>query len=150
MAIAVATTSNRGTWGYRIEWGLVMELITQSEAARRLGISRQAVFAAVMRGALEPANRDRMVYANAPAMFTEAEVEEVVNRYAKTLDLYDVVTPEITYLSCSISHYDYRRTSSQGVGLVVVDVWVSLVIVQNAGTMTASSVVNAIREIIEA
>lgn len=41
---------------------------------------------------------------------------------AETLDLYDVVTPEVTYLNCNIEHYDYRRTSDQGVGLLVVEV----------------------------
>lgn len=52
-----------------------MTLLTQSEAARRLGISRQAVADAVSRGALEPANRDAMAHQNAAAMFSPDEVE---------------------------------------------------------------------------
>lgn len=40
---------------------------------------------------------------------------------ANTLDLYDVVTPETVYSSVNITHYDYRRTSSNGVGLIAVD-----------------------------
>lgn len=40
---------------------------------------------------------------------------------SKTLDLYDVVTPEKTYRSCNITRYDYRRTATNGVGLIVVD-----------------------------
>lgn len=40
-----------------------------------------------------------------------------------TLDLYDVVTPEAVYQSVNLSHYDYKRTSTNGVGLIVVDVW---------------------------
>jgi hypothetical protein len=59
-----------------------MTLITQSEAARRLGISRQAVAAAVARGAIDPANRDLMAYQNAAAMFTADEVERY--RVART------------------------------------------------------------------
>jgi hypothetical protein len=58
-----------------------MMLMTQSQAARSLGITRQAVAAAVMRGALIPGNLDALLHANAPAMFTAEEVERyrVVN-----------------------------------------------------------------------
>jgi hypothetical protein len=44
---------------------------------------------------------------------------------------FDVVTPEIVYLSCSISHYDYNRTALSGLGLLTVDVWVQEVREQN-------------------
>lgn len=40
-----------------------------------------------------------------------------------TMDLYDVLTPEAFYSSCNISHVDYRRTAINGVGLLVVDIW---------------------------
>jgi hypothetical protein len=33
------------------------------------------------------------------------------------------VTPEQVYSSVNITHYDYRRTSTNGVGLLTVDVW---------------------------
>jgi hypothetical protein len=58
------------------------------------------------------------------------------------LPIYDVVTPEFTYTGCSISHYDYRRAANQGVGLIVIDVWVSQVLVQNATGLPASQVQN--------
>lgn len=61
-----------------------MTLLTQSEAARQLGISRQAVAAAVARGAIEPANRDLMAYRNDAAMFTADEVERY--RVARTVN----------------------------------------------------------------
>lgn len=67
---------------------------------------------------------------------------EQVAAAASTLEKYDVVTPEFTYLSCSITHYDYRREHNKGVGLIVVDVWVSQVIEQNAGTLTAAGTQN--------
>ena len=59
-------------------------LMTQSEAARSLGITRQAVAAAVMRGALIPGNLDALLHANAPAMFTAEEVERY--RLARTVN----------------------------------------------------------------
>lgn len=40
-----------------------------------------------------------------------------------TLTLYDVVTPEAVYVGVNVAHYDYRRSASQGLGLMTVDVW---------------------------
>lgn len=37
--------------------------------------------------------------------------------------LYDAVTPEAVYRSCNVRHYDYRRTSTAGRGIIVVDLW---------------------------
>lgn len=42
---------------------------------------------------------------------------------AGTLELYDVVTPEVTYQNVNVRHYDYKRTGSQGAGLITVDIW---------------------------
>lgn len=69
-----------------------------------------------------------------------SELLQSIAAIAGTLNVYDVVTPEATYVSCTVSHYDYRRTANQGLGLVVVDVWLSQVLVQNAGGLSASSV----------
>lgn len=46
-----------------------------------------------------------------------------VQRVAASLDLFDVVTPEITYTNVNVVHYDYRRQARGGLGLLVVDVW---------------------------
>ena len=57
---------------------------------------------------------------------SEAERQELldeVDAAANTLNLYDVVTPEKVYSSCNISHYDYKRTSTNGVGMIIVDLW---------------------------
>lgn len=50
---------------------------------------------------------------------------------AGTTELFDVVTPEFIYTSVTISHYDYRRTARNGLGLLQVDVW-CLQVNQNA------------------
>lgn len=39
------------------------------------------------------------------------------------LDLYDVVTPEDTYSSCNITHIDFHRSSDNGVGMVIIDIY---------------------------
>jgi len=41
---------------------------------------------------------------------------------AGTLELYDVVTPEQVYPSVNIQGYDLRRSASNGVGLITIDV----------------------------
>lgn len=43
---------------------------------------------------------------------------------AKSLDLYDVVTPERVYSSANIQRVDYRRTARSGVGLITVEFWI--------------------------
>lgn len=53
---------------------------------------------------------------------------------AASLELYEVFTPEVSYASMNITHYDYRRTATNGVGLLVVDVW--LVEVRTTATAT--------------
>lgn len=57
-----------------------------------------------------------------------------------TLELYDVVTPEIVYRRGNVTRYDYRRTTANGVGLIVVDVMLQEVRIQGAkGTSAAQS-----------
>lgn len=45
-----------------------------------------------------------------------------IEQVAPTVELFDVVTPERVYLSANITHYDYRRTANQGLGLMQVDI----------------------------
>lgn len=55
---------------------------------------------------------------------------------AATLELYDVVTPTKTYQSANIVHLDYRQTASNGLGLMVVDVYLEEI--RNTATATFS------------
>lgn len=48
---------------------------------------------------------------------------EQVEAIAGTTDVYDVVTPEKTYIGTNIVHWDYRREANRGVGLITVDLW---------------------------
>lgn len=36
---------------------------------------------------------------------------------------FDIVTPEAIYNNATITHYDYSRTSTNGLGLMIVDIW---------------------------
>lgn len=40
-----------------------------------------------------------------------------------SLDLYAVITPEFTYESANLIHYDYRRSARGGASLLEVDIW---------------------------
>lgn len=44
---------------------------------------------------------------------------------AGDLNFYDAVSPEAVYIHCNVKHYDYRRTSVNGLGLLIVDVWLT-------------------------
>lgn len=81
-------------------------------------------------------------FASGSSAEARQQLLEAVAAAAASLDLYDAVTPEFTYTSCNISHYDYKREAERGVGLIVIDVWLSQVIQQNAGTLSASQVQN--------
>lgn len=65
-----------------------------------------------------------------------------VDAAALTLNVYDAVTPEFTYTGCSISHYDYRRVANQGVGLIVIDIWLSQILQQTQSGLDSSQVQN--------
>lgn len=40
-----------------------------------------------------------------------------------SIPLFSVLTPEKIFNSCSVSHYDYKRTSVNGVGIIIIDIW---------------------------
>lgn len=61
---------------------------------------------------------------------SKSGLESDISAFLQTLEdisnsliLYDIVTPQRTYLSASIHHYDYRRTAENGVQLIVANMW---------------------------
>jgi hypothetical protein len=48
---------------------------------------------------------------------------QTIESIAASLDLYDIVTPEVTYINANITHFDYRRTSVNGVSLLTIALW---------------------------
>lgn len=42
---------------------------------------------------------------------------------AASLNLYDIVTPERTYTSANIQKFDYKRTATNGAGMLTVELW---------------------------
>lgn len=54
---------------------------------------------------------------------------------AGTTQLFDVVTPEKVFPNATIVHHDHRRAPNEGLGLLIVDVW--LLEVRETATATA-------------
>lgn len=50
---------------------------------------------------------------------------ESVDTIAASLDLYDIVTPDRTYLNANINHYDITRSAVNGVELLTVDIYLT-------------------------
>ena len=63
---------------------------------------------------------------------TRAALLDSIAAIAGTLELFTFASPEAIYQSVCVSHYDYRRTATQGVGLLVVDVWGWQVVINTA------------------
>ena len=45
---------------------------------------------------------------------------DIVNN---SLDTFDIVTPEKTYIGVNMMHFDYQRAADHGAGMIVVDTW---------------------------
>jgi hypothetical protein len=54
-----------------------------------------------------------------------AALLDSVAAIAGDLNFYSAVSPERAYPSVNVAHYDYRRTSINGLGLLIVDVWLN-------------------------
>jgi hypothetical protein len=62
-----------------------------------------------------------------------------IDAVMNTTDLYDVVTPEETFMSYNFTHRDWRRTARNGVGLIQVDLWLTEVRVVATTTFSSSN-----------
>lgn len=54
----------------------------------------------------------------------------------KDLNLYDAVSPEAIYPNMNVSHLDYRRTAQNGMGLMVVNLWLLEIRLQQAAALS--------------
>ena len=74
------------------------------------------------------------VAAGGPESNRQALLDAVQN--IVSIDLYNVFTPEEVYSNCNVTHYDYKRTAVNGVGLIVVDIWLIEVRVTSTSTFS--------------
>lgn len=64
----------------------------------------------------------RMQFASGGSEAKRQALLDSIVAIGDTLTLFDVVTPEAIYIGVNIQRYDYRRTSNNGLGLMLVDV----------------------------
>ena len=68
-----------------------------------------------------------------------AFLQQILDAQA-SLDLYDLVTPDIIYPNVNVVHHDYRRTQQAGTTLLAVDVWVEEVRVTGTTQFSSTNV----------
>ena len=77
-------------------------------------------------GAFQSYNKVQVPYeAKVGFLISDARVEflNTVEAVLASLELFFVVTPEVSYASSNLIHYGYRRVSRNGVTLMRVEVW---------------------------
>jgi hypothetical protein len=57
---------------------------------------------------------------------------------AASLNLYSIIMPEYKFLNVNIMHLDYRRTSRNGVGLILADIWLREIRIATTVQFTAT------------
>jgi hypothetical protein len=57
-----------------------------------------------------------------------------------TTDLFSIVTPDRTYNSVNLEHYDYKRETSSGATMLIVEAWFREVRITGAATYTSGGV----------
>lgn len=65
----------------------------------------------------------RLQFASGGSEENRQTLLDQISAIAETLQLFDAVTPEIVYPSVCVQHYDYRRTARNGLGLLIIDLW---------------------------
>lgn len=64
------------------------------------------------------------------------ELLDAVDDIGDSLDLFDIVTPEKVYSSMSVTHIDYDRSASTGVGMIQIELWFQEIRVTAAATFS--------------
>jgi len=65
----------------------------------------------------------RLQFASGGSEQNRQDLLDQISAIAGTLQLFDAVTPEVVYPSVCVQHYDYRRSARNGLGLLVIDLW---------------------------
>lgn len=130
--LAFDTVTNYGV-NHTPQWGLylggvpviVADTVVAFEFKREWAIADYPV----ERGGFETYDKvdipfqPRLQFASGGSEENRQSLLDQVAAIAGTLQLYDAVTPEIVYPSVCVQHFDYRRTSRNGLGLIVIDLW---------------------------
>lgn len=114
------------------EWGIFQDgfSLVEADSVISLGYKQDWAISTypVEEGAFQSYNKvdtpytARVRFATGGSQSDRQNLLDSIAAIAGTLDLYDVVTPEQIYTNANVVAYSYTRTSSNGVGLIQVDV----------------------------
>lgn len=138
-SLNVASSFGAPLWGIFGESGqpvLTTNSVLNVEFARDYRISDYPQ----EKGAFQSYNKVRTPYqAKITFIITDTRVEFLrnVDRAVDSLEFVAVVTPEVSYPSANLTHYDYRR-QKENTSLIAVTVWVQEVRIAGQTTLTDS------------
>jgi hypothetical protein len=81
----------------------------------------------------------RVTFAQGDDQASRSQFLQQILQAAASLDLLNLVTPEITYTGVNIVHHGYRRAAASGATLLLVDVWVEQVRVTGTTQFSSSN-----------
>lgn len=144
--IALTNAVGLGAFGSRSRWGifkdgspaLIADSVQGVEYSRDYRISDYPQ----TQGAFESYNKVQAPYQAKVTFLVGNNRVNFLNQaesIAKALDLFSIVTPEVTYVSANITHFSYRRVATHGVSLLQVEMWAQEVRIVNTGGLTGQS-----------
>lgn len=114
-------------------WGLYQggEQVIQADTVLGVEYKEDWVIAdyPIERGGFESYNKVatpfdlRLIFAAGGTEVNRTELLASIEAIIDDLNLYEVVTPEATYPNVNVIHYDYRRTTTAGLGMLVVSLY---------------------------
>ena len=69
----------------------------------------------------------------------KADFLDTLDYMRETTDLFDIVTPDRVYESVSLTHYDYRRETTNGATMLIVEAWFQEIRVTGSASYTSSN-----------
>jgi hypothetical protein len=81
----------------------------------------------------------RVSIATGGSTIPTATLFSIIDAAVSSTDLYSVVTPDATYPSVNLDHYDYRRTAQNGAQMVTIDVWATEIRVTGTGQFSSNT-----------
>lgn len=112
----VLSYDNQPSFGYKQDWAIAHYPV------------EQGAFQSYDKVQLPAEIRCR--FSTGGSVFNRQQMLASIDAVMSTTQVYDVVTPEKTYLSFNFSHRDYER-EAENVGLITIDVWL-IEIIQTA------------------
>lgn len=135
--------------GAGVRWGVYLNgaLVVEPDSVISLDYKKDWHISdyPVEQGSFESYNKVRLPF-EVRVMMTMGGTETERNAFLSTIedisdsyDLYDVVTPDFTYVNANITHFDYRRTAENGVSLIAVTLWLQEVRLEASSEFTETA-----------